>query len=122
MCKTAHFRSRACGHHWLQIAQPCGPGRGFGTCATFGDGVAREPAAECSVEAPCPACSTSMGMGMGGGGVVVVAGGGVGGIGGMSRRSTYDHNNVRMVTDIRRRWRWGLGPSKQDLGVECVVM
>ncbi|KAI1488698.1 hypothetical protein F5X96DRAFT_680279 [Biscogniauxia mediterranea] len=91
MCKTAHFRSRACGHHWLQIAQPCGPGRGFGTCATFGDGVAREPAAECSVGAPCPACSTSTSMG-----------------GMMS--PTYDHNNLRMVTDIRRRWRWGLGP------------
>ncbi|KAI0596979.1 hypothetical protein F4775DRAFT_593712 [Biscogniauxia sp. FL1348] len=103
MCKTAHFRSRSCGHHWLQIAQPCGPGRGFSTCATFrGDGVAREPAAECRVGAPCPACSSCYYSATGGG--------------------MYDRNSVRMVTDMRRRWRWGLGPSKRDPGVECVVM
>ncbi|KAI1501690.1 hypothetical protein F5X99DRAFT_408709 [Biscogniauxia marginata] len=100
MCHVAHFRSRNCGHHWLTIAQPCAPGRGFDTCPTFRDGVAREPAPEIAVSGPCPACCC--------------CGAGAGAV--------YDRNAVRMVTEIKRRWRWGLGPSKGDFGVDCGVM
>jgi hypothetical protein len=96
MCYTHHFRSRNCGHHWLQIAQPCAPGFGFRVCDTFGDGVAREPSPQVSVGALCPACSLG--------------------------EAAYDRNLVRMIMDIRDRWRWGRGPCKHEAGIECVVL
>ncbi|KAI5926770.1 hypothetical protein F4810DRAFT_707310 [Camillea tinctor] len=119
MCRTAHFRSRNCGHHWLQISQPCGPGRGFATCATFGDGVAREPTAECRVGSLCPACSASSSSYFAMPAPALGYGGGNWGWG-----APYDLNSVRMVTDVRHRWRWGVGPSRRDPGVDvdCVVM
>lgn len=101
MCTTIHYRSRICGHHWLQIAQPCWPGQGFWTCAAFGDGCARDPAPEVSYAGLCPACC--------GGG----RGGGPGG---------YNLHYVRMITEIRERVRCGEGPCKADPGVECAVM
>ncbi|KAI6093872.1 hypothetical protein F4821DRAFT_252870 [Hypoxylon rubiginosum] len=94
MCLTLHWRSRCCEHHWLQIRQPCFPGYGFSTCSQFGDGVAREPAPIVTFDGLCPACSMLI----------------------------YDKNQVRMIMDIRKRWRWGLGPSKSDPGIECSVM
>ncbi|KAI1329576.1 hypothetical protein F5Y16DRAFT_365524 [Xylariaceae sp. FL0255] len=98
MCTTTHFLSRRCGHHWLAIRQPCWPGYGFSYCSTFGDGVAREPAPEVEVVDLCPSCLSPPGY------------------------TSYDPNLVRMIVDVRSRYRWGLGPSKDDLGIECVVM
>ncbi|ORY66454.1 uncharacterized protein BCR38DRAFT_340131 [Pseudomassariella vexata] len=95
MCLTTHHRSRNCGHHWLQIARPCYPEMGFNTCDTFGNGVAREPSDEFVWEGMCPACA---------------------------HPGMYDKNYVRMIIDIKNKWRWGLGPCKDDPGVECVVM
>ncbi|KAI1482770.1 hypothetical protein F4774DRAFT_368943 [Daldinia eschscholtzii] len=95
MCRTMHFRSRCCKHHWLQIWRPCHPGMGFNTCGTFGDGVAREPARIMDAAGMCPACRFSGG---------------------------YDKNQIRMIMDIKSRWRWGFGPSKFDPGCECAVM
>ncbi|KAI1383272.1 uncharacterized protein F4822DRAFT_434391 [Hypoxylon trugodes] len=89
MCNYLHFRSRACRHHWLQIYQPCWPGQGFNTCNTFGDGVARQPGELIDAVGPCPACST---------------------------HGAYDRHQIRMIMDIRERWRWGMGPSKSDPG------
>ncbi|KAI0009787.1 methyltransferase domain-containing protein [Xylariaceae sp. FL0662B] len=96
MCTTTHFRSRACRHHWLQIRQPCAPGQGFSYCDVFGDGVARAEAERVTVAGLCPACQFPA--------------------------AVYDKNQVRMVMDIKDRWRWGFGPSKGDPGLECVVI
>ncbi|KAJ1331205.1 hypothetical protein MN608_04663 [Microdochium nivale] len=95
MCTTIHYRSRNCGHHWLQIYQQCGPGMGFTHCPRFGDGVAREPSPVVRSDGLCPAC--------------VLPGG-------------YDRNAARMVLDIQSRWRWGFGPGREDPGVECRLM
>ncbi|KAK5632933.1 hypothetical protein RRF57_008647 [Xylaria bambusicola] len=95
MCLTTHYISRNCGHHWLAIRQPCWPGYGFNYCGVFGDGVAREPAPELEVIGLCPACANP---------------------------GCYDHNLVRMITNIRSHCRWGIGPSRDDPGVECVIM
>lgn len=95
MCLTTHYISRICGHHWLAIRQPCWPGYGFTYCSVFGDGVAREPSPEFEVMGLCPACTTP---------------------------GHYDRNLVRMIMSIEDRCRWGLGPSRDDPGVECVVM
>ncbi|KAI1661484.1 hypothetical protein F4813DRAFT_347747 [Daldinia decipiens] len=95
MCRTIHFRSRCCRHHWLQIWQPCYPGMGFNTCSMFGDGIAREPASIADAAGLCPACRFS---------------------------GCYDKNKTRMIMDIKSRWRWGFGPSKYDPGCECAVM
>lgn len=102
MCLTNHFISRNCGHHWLAIRQPCWPGYGFTYCGTFGDGVAREPSPEFEVAGLCPACAAGTPPGCGYG--------------------HYDHNLVRMIVDIRDHCRWGLGPSRDDPGLECVIM
>ncbi|GAW18110.1 hypothetical protein ANO14919_075830 [Xylariales sp. No.14919] len=95
MCLATHYISRNCGHHWLAIRQPCWPGYGFTYCGTFGDGVAREPSPELEIMGLCPACTTP---------------------------GCYDPNLVRMVLDIRERCRWGIGPSRHDPGLECVIM
>ncbi|XXG94725.1 S-adenosylmethionine-dependent methyltransferase [Hypoxylon texense] len=87
--------ARCCAHHWLQVRQPCFPGAGFNTCGAFGDGVAREPAAVATADGLCPACRMP---------------------------GRYDKNRVRMIMDIRSRWRWGLGPSRGDPGLECCVI
>ncbi|KAI0548975.1 DNA topoisomerase [Xylaria curta] len=92
MCLTNHYISRNCGHHWLAIRQPCWPGYGFTYCGVFGDGVAREPSPEFEIIGLCPACATP---------------------------GYYDRNLVRMVTNVRERCRWGMGPSRRDPGVEC---
>ncbi|KAI0864213.1 hypothetical protein F4860DRAFT_511069 [Xylaria cubensis] len=92
MCLTNHYISRNCGHHWLAIRQPCWPGYGFTYCGVFGDGVAREPSPEFEIMGLCPACATP---------------------------GYYDRNLVRMVTNVRERCRWGIGPSRRDPGVEC---
>lgn len=68
----------------------------------FGDGVAREPSPEFEVRGLCPACLTAP------------AAPGYG--------DSYDSNLVRMIVDVRDRFRWGVGPSKSDAGIECVVM
>ncbi|KAI0483018.1 hypothetical protein GGR56DRAFT_670832 [Xylariaceae sp. FL0804] len=96
MCTTTHYTSLCCDHHWLAIRAPCRPGSGFRYCGMFRDGVAREPADELKVGAPCPACA----CGPGG----------------------YDANLVRMILNVRNRWRWGVGPSRGDPGLECAVM
>ncbi|KAK7908124.1 hypothetical protein PG985_015427 [Apiospora marii] len=95
MCTSAHFRSRACGHHWLQIEAACYPGLGFNNCDTFGDGVAREGSPVVAVDTLCPACL---------------------------RPGLYDKNTVRMILEIKNRCRWGFGPDKRDFGVDCCVM
>ncbi|KAH7034989.1 uncharacterized protein B0I36DRAFT_86475 [Microdochium trichocladiopsis] len=95
MCTTIHYRSRSCGHHWLQVQQACGPGMGFTYCARFGDGVAREPSPLVRTDSACPSCVLP---------------------------NTYDRNRARMIVDIRGRWRWGFGPGRGDPGVECAVM
>ncbi|KAI1382253.1 hypothetical protein F4677DRAFT_440053 [Hypoxylon crocopeplum] len=92
--RRTDFRSRCCRHHWMQIWQPCRPGRGFNTCSMIGDGVARD-IPEVVAQGLCPACGAS---------------------------GRYDKNLIRMVMDMKRRWRWGLGPSKCDPGIECAVM
>ncbi|KAL7629272.1 hypothetical protein AAE478_000792 [Parahypoxylon ruwenzoriense] len=112
MCTTTHFRSRNCGHHWLQIRQPCWPGQGFNTCLVFGDGVARDPSDTITASAPCPGCLEETARGAPGG-LYYYA---------YAYAYAYDRNQVRMICDIKDRWRWGLGPSKQDPGVECAVM
>ncbi|KAI8965905.1 hypothetical protein F5Y11DRAFT_233503 [Daldinia sp. FL1419] len=95
MCRTNHYRSRCCRHHWLQIWQPCYPGVGFNNCDTFGDGVARGLAPTIDAEGLCPACRLC---------------------------GCYDKNQIRMILNIKDRWRWGFGPSKCDPGLECAVM
>ncbi|KAI1345216.1 hypothetical protein F5Y15DRAFT_20973 [Xylariaceae sp. FL0016] len=96
MCTVTHYASRLCGHHWLTIRTPCFPGYGFRWCDTFRNGAARHPEDEWHVASACPACTMPWGG--------------------------YDKNLVRMVLDIQDRWRWGVGPSRQDFGVDCVVM
>ncbi|KAI0456560.1 methyltransferase domain-containing protein [Xylaria acuta] len=91
MCLTTHYISRNCGHHWLAIRQPCWPGYGFTYCGVFRDGVAREPSPEFEIMGLCPACAAP---------------------------GYYDRNLVRMVTNVRERCRWGIGPSRGDPGVE----
>ena len=149
MCLTVHYRSRCCGHHWLQIWAPCGPGRGFYTCGDFADGCAREAAPECAVASLCPACALSSrpcpcnGNGNGAFGpnptpnpnpnnsnslvsLPSTAASGYGYVcnacGGFSYGYDYDRQYVRMVTDIRERVRWGEGPCRRDPGIDCVVM
>ncbi|KAK8114738.1 uncharacterized protein PG998_000717 [Apiospora kogelbergensis] len=95
MCTTAHFRSRACGHHWLQITMACYPGLGFNNCDTFDGGAAREESPLVAVDTLCPAC---LGPGR------------------------YDKNTTRMILDIRNRYRWGYGPDKRSFGADCCVM
>ncbi|KAK8056365.1 hypothetical protein PG993_001592 [Apiospora rasikravindrae] len=95
MCETTHFRSRDCGHHWLQIAAACYPGLGFNSCDTFGAGRVREESPVVAVDTLCPACL---------------------------RPGLYDKNMIRMILDIKDRYRWGLGPDRRDFGVDCSVM
>lgn len=95
MCLTTHYTSRSCGHHWLAIRQPCWPGYGFSYCAAFVDGVAREPSPEFEILGLCPACAAP---------------------------AHYDRNLVRMIVGVHDHCRWGMGPSRGDPGVECVVM
>ncbi|RYC57733.1 hypothetical protein CHU98_g8485 [Xylaria longipes] len=82
-CAWSTTADRNCGHHWLAIRQPCWPGYGFTYCGVFGDGVAREPSPEFEIMGLCPACATP---------------------------GYYDRNLVRMVTNVRERCRWGIGP------------
>ncbi|RYO82627.1 hypothetical protein DL766_002832 [Monosporascus sp. MC13-8B] len=115
MCTTTHYISRACGHHWLQIARPCCPGQGFNTCGVFGDGCARDPAPEVAVDWVCPACrcacvaAPALPFGYYGPGYRVCSCG-------------YDRHYTRMIMDIREGLRWGAGPCRSDPGLECVVM
>ncbi|KAI0140904.1 nonselective cation channel [Hypoxylon sp. NC0597] len=89
------YRSRCCRHHWLYIAQPCWPGNGFNTCPSFGNGMASEPSRLFTMDGLCPACLMP---------------------------GCYDMHQIRMITDIKSRVRWGAGPNKSDPGCECVVM
>ncbi|KAI2471237.1 hypothetical protein F4781DRAFT_429586 [Annulohypoxylon bovei var. microspora] len=89
------FCSRNCRHHWLHIYRPCWPGQGFDTCPEFGDGVAREQPQLVFVAGLCPACLMP---------------------------GCYDTHQVRMIMQVKQRWRWGAGPSKSDPGCECAVM
>ncbi|CAJ2502005.1 Uu.00g048580.m01.CDS01 [Anthostomella pinea] len=133
MCTTDHYRSRACGHHWLAIARPCYPGSGFRFCRTFGDGHAREPSNSSDghpfrVDGLCPACDErelrrGPGRFVGGGGYGYGYGGFVGGYGGGGYGygyGGYDRNLVRMVVDIRDRRRWGTGPNTSHVAYERI--
>ncbi|KAI1433028.1 hypothetical protein GGR50DRAFT_696492 [Xylaria sp. CBS 124048] len=89
MCSTKHFIGHACGHQWLAIHEPCWPGYGFNYCRTFGNGTARPPSPVTVTPGFCPDCQAP---------------------------GRYDFNQVRMILDIRRRCRWGVGPSRTDAG------
>ncbi|KAK7989291.1 hypothetical protein PG989_009606 [Apiospora arundinis] len=95
MCMTTHFRSRACDHHWLQIAVACYPGLGFNNCDTFGGSAAREESPLVAVDTLCPECL---------------------------RPGRYDKNTIRMILSIKNRVRWGYGPDRRSFGVDCCMM
>jgi hypothetical protein len=95
MCHAIHFVSRDCGHHWYYIALPCRLETGFNHCHHFRDGVARDAADKVVARHLCPACAYP---------------------------HTYDANQIRMVVSVKKRWRWGVGPSREDMGIECCVM
>ncbi|KAI1143501.1 hypothetical protein F5Y05DRAFT_155501 [Hypoxylon sp. FL0543] len=95
MCRTAHFRSRCCRHHWLHIAKPCWPGNGFNTCPKFGSGVAAKPTRIITMDGLCPTCLMP---------------------------GQYDQHQIRMIENVEHRVRWGAGPSKCEPGCECAVM
>ena len=117
MCQTAYYTSTRCKCRWLRVVRPCAPGLGFSTCPVFFNGVAkpqppyfRTGAAErhdgdgaCACcrrprDTPCPKHD----------------------LGG-----AYDRNDVRMVLGITNGLHWGMGPDKDDVGVEmacCAVM
>ncbi|RYP54994.1 hypothetical protein DL768_000310 [Monosporascus sp. mg162] len=115
MCMTTHYISRACGHHWLQIARPCCPGQGFNTCGVFRDGCARDPAPEVAVDWACPACRCACAT-------APAFPFGYYGPGYRGCSCGYDRHYTRMITDIREGLRWGAGPCRSDPGLECVVM
>jgi hypothetical protein len=102
MCRVTYFQQKTCKHIWATITEPCGPGMGFTTCTTFGDGslVKDAPKYYRTEMRPCPRCAGRH----------------------------YDLNSVRMVESVGWGCKWGLGPAREDLGCEikchdgCVVL
>ncbi len=98
MCKTTCYTSPSCKCHWMRVTQPCFLGAGFSTCPRFFNDEAKPPPPRHQVgRSQCP----------------------VHGL-----RGAYDRNHVRMVDGVTRGLRWGLGPGREDYGVDlrCVVM
>ncbi|ETS88190.1 hypothetical protein PFICI_02018 [Pestalotiopsis fici W106-1] len=95
MCYTIHYVSRNCGHHWLEISQPCWPGQGFNSCDTFGDGIARSPSPLAKTQTACPACSGA---------------------------GCYDKHRFRMIMHVKNKYKVGEGPCKHEPGCECVIL
>ena len=97
MCEAIYYKHTACSCRWAEVAEQCLPGMGFSTCPDFdglgGSGVAHEdPVYIHTAMRSCPAH-------------------GLGGI--------YDRNYCRMVVRVRNGVKVGLGPGKEDMGVEC---
>lgn len=107
MCGVTFFQHKDCKHTWATVTEPCGPGMGFATCPSMGDGTTKEtPRLYRTKSRPCPRC-----------GVAAAA-------------VVYDCNVVRMVSRTGRGFKLGCGAGEDDWGVDvhfargagCVVL
>lgn len=104
MCTTKMLECPTCNHWWAEILVPCAEGRGFNNCPSFQNGKARSHnnhPKEMAGADSCPKCN---------------------------KDDDYDGNKIRMVKNVSQGFRFGLGPSKSDPGVDllskdcCTVM
>jgi len=96
MCQAAYFTDPTCECRWMEVIRPCGPGMGFTTCDSFFTGIAKpQPLAFKTTHKACPTHDLW---------------------------GNYDHNVVRRVMGVHRGMRWGSGPNKVDMGVECACV
>ena len=103
MCGVTFFQHKECKHTWATVTEPCGPGMGFATCPSMGDGTAKDrPRVYATRSRPCPRCGGA----------------------------AYDGNAVRMVARMGWGVKLGSGPDEGDWGVDvrfdggdgCVVL
>ncbi|SMQ55081.1 unnamed protein product [Zymoseptoria tritici ST99CH_1A5] len=98
MCKTIFWKDDSCGHSWLELDKPCAPGLNLVSCPDFSTtqpfGPARKPRrCRWAARLECPACDFD----------------------------EYDMRKRRMIVVKRTGWKFGLGPGKEDVGVELVT-
>jgi hypothetical protein len=96
MCIVMYFRHKECKHTWGVITEPCGPGMGFSTCASFGSSgaVKATPKLYKTKSRPCPRCELKAG---------------------------YDCNVLRMVKDMGWGLKWGVGLDEDDWGFQVTM-
>ena len=95
MCITTFYKSPTCEHWWAEILKPCKKGRDFSNCPSFRNGMARNPRKYPRYKAEkdsCPKCD---------------------------KEDDYDGDKVRVIKKVYRGFRFGLGPGKDSLGVDC---
>jgi len=106
MCTARYYKSQHCGHAWLTLKTPCAPGRTFSNCPRYQDGalnfVASLPPWQARYWAPpnmCPWCD---------------------------KTGNYNMDKTRVIKSERNGWRFGLGPGRNQPGVDlpgvCCVM
>ncbi|EMF08743.1 uncharacterized protein SEPMUDRAFT_52824 [Sphaerulina musiva SO2202] len=98
MCRTIYWKAPDCGHTWLELARPCGPDMNLLTCPDFGVrqpfGPAEKPRrCRWAPRRACPSCN----------------------------HDSHDMRKRRMIVVKRYGWRFGLGPAKQDIGVDIIT-
>ena len=94
MCTTKFYKGPKCGHWWSELVTPCAEGRNFGNCPSFENGKARRLGSAPQAMAPeksCPKCD---------------------------KKNDYDGKKLRMISGVRKGIRVGMGPSRNDLGLD----
>ena len=96
MCKTKFSRHPKCKHWSVEITDPCAEDRNFGNCPKFYNGTALNPANHPRTNAEeeqCPKCDEG---------------------------GEYAGDKIRMVKGVQTGYRFGLGPSESDFGVDLL--
>lgn len=102
MCTARLTACRTCHKRWFQLARPCGDGKNMSTCPSFADGKPRSPrhlSTRVVDAAECPVCTPAKS----------------------------DKDNLRLVKSMTRGVRYGMGPGRDQAGVDvgsgcCGVM
>ena len=95
MCTAQFWKSPSCHHVWVELKTPCGEGKNISNCRSFEDGRARHPAGlKCkwAEHDSCPKCD---------------------------KENDYDGSKIRMVSSITPGLKWGMGPSRSNVGIDC---
>lgn len=96
MCTTKFSKHPKCKHWSTEILNPCEEGKNFGNCKSFEEGRARNPKScprEMAKEGECPKCD---------------------------KKDDYDGDQIRMVKNVEYGYRFGLGPSEGDFGIDLL--
>ncbi|KAH7328830.1 hypothetical protein B0I35DRAFT_418469 [Stachybotrys elegans] len=92
MCSVTFFQHKKCKHAWAVVTTPCGPGLGFSTCGSFGNGITKDTPKFYKTRArPCPRCDL---------------------------HGVYDRNVMLLVRNMGWGVKWGTGPDQNDWGLD----